>query len=101
MPVAVYRPAVLLVVFRIHQPHVPAGQLVQGMVGEPQVLHAFDSRVSLRNRATCMVLRLNRSILERSVRMSFRVITACNGCRFGPKSRFCRYLTHSEKSLLS
>ena len=33
--------------------------------------------------------------------MSLSVMIACKGCRFGPKSRFCKYLIQSEKSLLS
>ena len=102
MPVTIDRLAILVVVLRIHQPHVLPGQFVQRMVGQAQVVNAFHPRMMLREirRSSC-VLRLIRSIFERSVRMSLSVITACMGCKLGPKSRFCRYLMHSEKSVFS
>ena len=48
-----------------------------------------------------MALRLIRSIFDRRVRRSLSVMMACMGCRLGPKSRFCKYLMHSEKSVFS
>ena len=96
--VAVDRLAVLRVVLGVDQAQVLAGQLVQRMALEAQVVDPLDLRWSIRNSATAMVLRLNMSTLERRVRMSLSDRMAFIGERFCPLSRLGRVLRYMAKS---